>query len=395
MPIANAFLHGLDEAAHEERLPLDAHYCRSCSLVQLLDVVERELLFRNYLSMSGTSDTILAHNRAYARAVVLSLDLRSPDLVVEIASNDGNLLKSLVPYGVRTLGIEPATNIAAVARKGGIETLEVFFVRNAARIIRLAHGRAAAVIANNVLAQVDDPRDFLAGCRDLLEDRGFVVLEVPELGPMLEQLAYDTIQHEHLSYFSIRSLVFLCDSVGLSIQRVERYPVHGGSVRVYAGKTEHHGPTPPDVIDLCNAEEAAGLRSLARYQRFAIEVASSRSSLMEMLRRIRDAGQTIAAYGASARGNTLLNYCGIGTGLVPFVADKGPLKKGLITPGMHIPVLPVSSVLEMMPDYLLILDWPFADEIVAEQKEYASRGGRFIIPIPTPRILNTVQDSLS
>jgi novobiocin biosynthesis protein NovU/D-mycarose 3-C-methyltransferase len=387
MPLANSFLHGVEEAAHEEKFPLDVHFCRSCSLVQLLDVVDREVLFRHYLYASGTSDTIAAHNRSYARAVTLTLDLGPSDLVVEIASNDGSLLRCFKPYGVKTLGVEPAANIAALARKAGVETLEVFFDRNAARLVRLAHGKARAVIANNVLAHVDDPRDFLSGCRDLIDDRGLVIVEVPELGPMLERLEYDTIYHEHLSYFSITSLVTLCDSVGLSVQRVERYPVHGGSVRIYAGRSDHHGPTPPDVVDLCNAEEAAGLRSSDRYKRFALEVASSRSSLLEMLRRLREEGHTVAGYGAPAKGNTLLNYCGIGTSLVPFLVDKSPLKVGLITPGMHIPVLPVNSILEKMPDYLLILAWNFADEIMSQQKEYAERGGRFIVPIPTPRIV--------
>jgi SAM-dependent methyltransferase len=367
--------------------PLELYVCETCYLVQLLDVVDREQLFRNYIYLTGTSETIAAHNAEYARTIVDLLQLGASDLVVEVASNDGSLLTCFRRQGVRVLGIEPATNIAALAAANGIETINRFFSSSVASDVKHSHGPASVVIANNVLAHLDDPRDFLDGCRDLIGDEGLVVIEVPALDQMMERLEYDTIYHEHLSYFSLSSMAALCEAAALAIVRIDRLPVHGGSLRVYATRKEKRYSHAPEVATVLGAERAQGLCSLERYRSFAGAVARNRLALRSLLTQLRAEGKTLAGYGAPAKGNTLLNYCGIGTDLLPFTVDKSPLKVGLETPGMHIPVLPVAELLERQPDYVVILPWNLAEEIVDQQREFRDRGGRFIIPIPEPRII--------
>jgi hypothetical protein len=288
---------------------------------------------------------------------------------------------------VRTLGVEPARNIAEMARAAGVETVCRFFDSAAARDVRARHGTAKVVIGNNVLAHVDDPRDFLAGCRDLLTPDGLVVIEVPYLRELLERLEYDTVYHEHLCYFSVTTLMRLCDEVGLSLVRVDRVPVHGGSLRMHAGLPAARGGHAPEVVALADGEKRLGMSDLARYRRFADDVAANRRALLELLERLRREGRTLAGYGAPAKGNTLLNYCGIGTRLLEYTVDKSPLKVGRYTPGMHLPVLPASALLERRPDCTLILAWNFADEILRQQQAYRDAGGRFIIPLPVPKVV--------
>ena len=385
-PLANAFLRSPDEFAGEARYPLDVTFCETCSLVQILDVIDPEVLFRDYIYVTGTSDTMAAHNTAYANALVDSLRLTANDLVVEAGSNDGSLLACFRGHGVRTLGVEPAGNIAALARERGIETLSRFFDAHTAQQARASHGPARAVLANNVLAHVDDPAGFLRGCRSLLAADGLVVIEVPYLGELLARLEYDTIYHEHLSYFSIAALLRVFEAAGLAVVRIDRVPVHGGSLRVYGAAGEER-VTHADDVRAAAAEQAAGLLNFPHYRRFAGEVASHRRRLCALLEKLKAQGKTIAGYGAPAKGNTLLNYCGIGTDLVPYTVDKNPLKVGRFTPGMHLPVLSVSTLAERQPDYVLILAWNFAEEIVAQQQAYRERGGRFIVPLPEPRVV--------
>lgn len=386
-PLANAFLRSPDEFRSEASYPLDLHFCAVCSLVQLVDVIDPELLFRDYIYVTGTSDTMRAHNAAYARSLVASLGLGRDDLVVEIASNDGSLLRCFKQHGVRTLGVEPAANLVVMARAGGIESVERFFTADAARELRGERGPARAVVANNVLAHVDDTLDFLRGCRELLADDGLLVFEVPYLRDLLDRLEYDTVYHEHLCYFSVTALRRLCETAGLAIARVEQVPVHGGSLRVWAGSDRTYPAHADDVQALVEAERAGGLGDVARFERFAGEVARSREALRGLIEELHRGGRTVAGYGAPAKGNTLLNYCGIDRRLLPFTVDKNPLKVGTYTPGTHIPVRPVSALLERRPEYVLILAWNFADEIMQQQREYRAGGGRFIIPLPEPRVV--------
>ncbi len=385
--LANSFLGSPDEFASELRFPLDVYFCRSCSMVQLLDVIAPEILFRNYLYVTGTSDTIAQHNAAYARTVVEALDIGARDLVLEVASNDGSLLKRFQDHGVRTLGVEPATNIAVKANAEGVETVNRFFDSRCAAELRDQYGAARAVIGNNVLAHVDEPVDFLRGCKALLDDQGLAICEVPELSEFVERLEYDTVYHEHLSYFSVTSLMRVAEEAGMRIVRVDHVPVHGGSVRIYAAAVERVPEHAPEVVALVQQERRTGIASPDRLRRFAREVESQRAGLLDLLHDLKRANKTLAGYGAPAKGNTLLNYCGITTDLLPYTVDKSPLKVGLYTPGSHLPVLPVAELVARMPDYCVILAWNFAEEIMRQQEEYTRRGGRFIVPIPRARIV--------
>lgn len=386
-PLANAFLASRAAFPEERSYPLDVYCCQGCFLIQLVDVIDPEVLFRDYIYLTGVSTTMARHHAEYAQTLVGLLHLGEGDLVIEIASNDGSLLQCFKPYRTRILGIEPATNIARVARERGIPTVNEFFDSATAEKIRARHGPACVVIGNNVLAHVDEPQDFLSGCKRLLGDDGLVVVEVPYLLELLERAEYDTIYHEHLCYFSVSTLMRLCEAAGLVVRRVDRVPVHGGSLRLYAGSQERYGDHAVAVLALAAGEREAGILTFERYERFAADVARNRRALRDLLWNLRSDGKTIAAYGAPAKGNTLLNYCGLEVDLIPYTVDKSPMKVGLYTPGTHIPIEPVSALTERRPDYVLILPWNLADEIIEEQQAYRQGGGRFIVPIPEPRVI--------
>jgi len=386
-PLANGFLHA-EDLSEDPEYPLDVYFCNGCHLVELLDVISPEALFRHYLYVTGTSDTIAAHNTGYAATMVDRLQLTARDLVVEVASNDGSLLDCFRRHGVRTLGVDPAANIAAIATERGIETISRFFDSALAKVIRRQYGPAKAVVANNVLAHVDDPVDLLRGVAHLLDKRGELAFEVPYLVNLIDGLEYDTIYHEHLSYFSVTAILRLCDKAGLTIRRIDRLEVHGGSLRVIAARRQAAADGHCAGARQMAAEEARrGMGTFEFYEAFAKVVRANREENLGLLSGLRTAGATVAGYGAPAKGNTFLNYCRMDCGMIPFTVDKNPMKIGLYTPGMHIPVLPVSTLEERRPDYLLILPWNFADEIMRQQEHYHAAGGRFIIPVPQPRVV--------
>jgi hypothetical protein len=388
MPLANAFLASPAEFDEERSFPLDVFFCETCAFLQLVDVVAPEVLFRHYIYTSGTSETMAAHNATLAATVVSTLRLDTRALVVEIASNDGSLLKCFRNHGVRVVGVEPARNIADLATRAGIETVTEFFDVSIAQAVRARRGPASVLLANNVLAHVDDPSGFLHAARLLVEPEGCIIVEVPYVGDLLDRLAYDTVYHEHLGYFSAHAFVALAESAALRIDRIDRVPVHGGSLRVWFMPAERgsseHGVT---VLALLEAERSAGLHEFSRYARFGEAVEANRRELVGMLNDLAASGRKVAAYGAPAKGNTLLNYCGITSELVSYTVDKNPLKVGLFTPGSHIPVLPVSALTERRPDYVLLLAWNFADEVVRQQSTYIAGGGHFIIPVPRPTVI--------
>ena len=385
-PLANAFVR--PERAHvaDPTFPLAVARCPACHLVQLTDTVAPDALFTEYVYFSSYSDVFLAHARALADALSARFRLAPDRRVVEIASNDGYLLQHFQARGIPVLGVEPARNIAAAAMARGIPTLNRFFGSSAVEEIRGSVGAAHVIIGNNVLAHVPDVNDFLAAVAACLADDGVAVFEFPYVADLLEGLAFDTIYHEHVFYYSLSALVALAARARLEVFDVQRQAIHGGSLRVFlrhrSGRAPGHA-----VPALLSSEQAAGLTGPAPYERFGHAVARLRHDIPALLRGLRAAGHRLAAYGAPAKGNTLLNACAIGRDLIEFTVDRSPHKQGWLTPGARLPVHEPEALLREMPDYTVILPWNFADEIIGQQRAYLRKGGAFIVPVPAPRIL--------
>ncbi len=383
-PLANAFLPAALLDAEEARYPLRLCRCPRCGHAQLDRTVPPEVLFGDYPYVSGTSETTLAHFAAYAREIAERFLPRRDGFVVEIGSNDGTLLRAFDRGAVRGLGVEPARNIAALANAAGIETLNDFFGETLARSIRAGYGAADAIVANNVVAHIDDLSGLARGIAGLLAPGGVLVAEFPYLVDLLEHVEYDTIYHEHLSYFTVRAAADLFRRAGLTLFDARRVPVHGGSLRVYAGADRRVEPT---VEALLRLERERGLAGPAPFEAFAHRVVRQRGALRALLGDLAAKERRIAGYGAAAKASTLLNYCGIDRTVLDYIVDRSPLKQGLYTPGGRIPVRAPEVLLEDRPDAVLLLAWNFADEILRQQARYRESGGTFIIPIPEPRLV--------
>ncbi len=385
-PLANNLLRPEDLGKPEPRFPLRLAVCPRCWLLQITDLVPPVTLFSEYLYFSSFSDAMLRHARQAAERYLREFGLGRDSFVVEIASNDGYLLQNFVAAGVPCLGIEPAANIARVARQKGIETLEAFFGLALARRL-VAEGRSAdLVLGNNVFAHAPDINDFVAGLATVLRPGGRVILEFPYGVDFIERTEFDTIYHEHVFYFTLTPLEPLFQRHGLEIFHVERIPIHGGSLRLFAGRKGEHAVA-PSVAELRAEEDRRGVGSLDFYQGFAGRVAELKTELCNLLRELKRRGHRLAAYGAAAKGSTLLNYYGIGRETLDFVVDRSPYKQGRLMPGVHLPIRPPHALLEDRPDYTLLLAWNFADEILAQQAAYRQAGGRFILPIPEVRVV--------
>jgi len=393
-PLANNLLAPADLAKPEPRFPLRLALCEACWLLQITDIVPPVELFSEYLYFSSFSDALLRHSAEAVAGHIREFNLGRDSFVVEIASNDGYLLKNFVAAGVPCLGVEPAANIARVARERGIETLGQFFGTGTAAQLANAGRQADLILGNNVFAHAPDTN----GLARLLKPDGRVALEFPYACDLVEHVEFDTIYHEHVFYFTLTALVPLFARHGLEIFDVRRLPIHGGSLRVYARraaqspKSEVQGPkspvqASPSVAALLAEEAAKGVASPRYYEDFGNRVRRIRDDLASLLRELKAAGRSIAAYGASAKGSTLLNFYGLGADTLDFVADRSTAKQGRLTPGTHLPIVAPEELLRRRPDYALLLTWNFAEEILKQQQPYRDAGGKFIVPLPEVRIV--------
>jgi SAM-dependent methyltransferase len=387
-PLANSFLSPEQLNLMEPHYPLHVFVCTQCRLVQLAEFEKAENIFGNYLYFSSFSDLWLRHCEAYAVRMTAELPLGPGSLVVEIASNDGCLLQCFKARGVSVLGVEPAANIAKVAEQNGITTTVAFFGKATAQEL-VGSGRAADLIcANNVLAHVPDLNDFVAGFKILLKPAGTITVEFPHLLHLIEQRQFDTIYHEHFSYFSLLVAEGVFATHGLTIFDVDCLPTHGGSLRIHARHAEDTSRERTNRVRAVLAQEqASGLDDPATYDRFAEAVVDVKCQLLEFLVTARREGKLVVGYGAPAKGNTLLNYCGVGPELIRFTVDRSPHKQGRYLPGVQIPILAPERLLDAKPDYVLILPWNIQDEIIEQMGSIRAWGGKFVVAIPELRII--------
>lgn len=384
-PLANALISPESANGTEPRYPLLVVFCEDCSLVQITETVPPDALFSDYVYFSSVSDTAVASAKALAHRLLRERGLGPDSLVVEAASNDGYLLRHYRDYGIRVLGIEPAANIARVAEANGIPTRRAFFGHEEAARLAADGLRCTIFHANNVLAHVADLNGFVAGIRIVLAADGIAVIEVPYLRDLVENIEFDTIYHEHLCYFSCASLGRLFARHDLVVVDVERIPIHGGSLRLFV---KHAGARQsPKVARMHEAEEKLGMTRGDYYADFSARVDRLKHDLVSLLTDLKASGHSIAAYGASAKGTTLLSFFGIGADVLDFVADRSKEKQGKLTPGAHLPILPPEALVQSQPDYCLLLTWNFADEILRQQAAYRAGGGKFVVPIPQVRIV--------
>jgi len=387
-PPCESFLRAdqLNEA--EPFYPLHVWICENCLLAQLEEYVTPEDIFEDYAYFSAYSSSWVEHARRYTEKMIELFGFGPESLVVELASNDGYLLQHFVERGVPSLGIDPAANVAEEAEARGVETLVAFFDSQLAETLVTERGKADLVVANNVLAQVPGLNDFVAGIATVLADDGVATIEVPHLVRLVEEVQFDTIYHEHYSYFSLTTLVRLCERHGLEIFHVEELPSHGGSLRIYvthAGDDTHARDA--SVPDLLERERAAGYTELETYRSFGERVHEVRWSLLELLIRLRREGKRVIGYGAPGKGNTLLNFCGIRSDLIELTVDRNPHKHGKFLPGTHIPIYPPDTIDETRPDYIVILPWNLQHEIATQLAYTRDWGAQLIVPIPAPAVL--------
>jgi hypothetical protein len=390
-PLCESFLLHDQLDAMELYFPLRAGVCSDCFLVQLNEYVRPEHIFNEYAYFSSYSTSWVAHAKAYCEMIAARLGLGADSLVVELASNDGYLLQHFPPLGVPVLGVEPAANVAKVAVEKGIPTRVEFFGIGLATLLVAEGRRADLIVGNNVLAQVPDLNDFVAGLRILLKPEGVITLEFPHLQRLIEQNQFDTIYHEHFSYFSLVTIDEMSRRHRLKLIDVEELGTHGGSLRVYLAHAASGRQPGPRVAEILAREDRLGFRNLAAYASFEGQVRCTKRRLLSFLIAAKDEGKSICGYGAPGKGNTLLNYCGIGPDFLDFTVDRNPYKHGRFTPGQHVPILPVVAIDSAKPDYVLILPWNIRDEIVRQMRHIADWGGKFIVPIPEVAVIDPME----
>jgi 2-polyprenyl-3-methyl-5-hydroxy-6-metoxy-1,4-benzoquinol methylase len=386
-PLCESFLTAEQLNEMEPFYPLRVNLCPHCFLVQLAEYVSPAHIFSEYAYFSSYSHTWVEHARAYTETVRRRLNLTEKSFVIEIASNDGYLLQHFVKAGIPVLGIEPAANVAAAAREKHVPTRSCFFGTTTARHLAAQNERADLLVGNNVLAHVPDLNDFVAGMKIALKPTGVITMEFPHLMRLMEGNQFDTIYHEHFSYFSFLTAEAVFASHGLTVFDVEEIPTHGGSLRVYARHAENHSlPVGSTVVELRSREEQAGFRQLATYHAFDEQVKETKRKLLEFLITARRQGKSVVGYGAPGKGNTLLNYCGIRSDFVDYTVDRNPYKHGKFLPGTHIPIFSPERIAETRPDYVLILPWNLKDEVIAQLSFVRDWGGQFVVPIPEVQV---------
>lgn len=387
-PPANSFLAKKKlEKRDEKSFPLRVNFCPFCRQLQLTHVVSPDILFRDYVYVSSTSPVFIKHFEDYAESVFKKLRLRKNDLVIDIGSNDGILLRPFKKLGARVLGVDPAIGIAKKATKEGIETLPDYFDQKIVDKILKKHGPTKIITANNVFAHIHNIDEVVDTAKKLLTDEGVFVIEAPYLVVFLEKNLFDTIYHEHLSYFSVKPLTIFFKRHQMKVFDVEETGSHGGSIRVFVCKKDAKFKIQNSVRKLLKREEDLGLDLLETYTDFSKRIEQNKEELKKLLKKLKKSGKKIIGYGAPAKGNTLLNYFKIGTETLDYIVEDSTYKQGLFTPGMHIPVVSPSRILKDKPDYIFILAWNFADPIMQKLSEYKKSGGRFIIPVPKPIIV--------
>lgn len=386
-PLCESFL-SLDKLNQMEPFyPLHVYICDNCFLVQLEEYVAPENIFGEYAYFSSYSDSWLRHAKNYTDIIVEKLSLGEANLVVEIGSNDGYLLQYFYERGIPVLGVEPASNVAEAAKKKGIPTLVQFFNAKMAKELANNGKQADLIIGNNVLAQVPDLNGFVEGLKILLKSHGVITIEFPHLLRLIERNQFDTIYHEHFSYFSLTTIIKVFTAHGLEVYDVEELPTHGGSLRIYARHSSNAKiHVSPRVEELKTREVTEGLTSIERYLTFSENVKETKRRLLEVLIKLKRSGKSIAGYGAPGKGNTLLNYCSIRTDFLDYTVDRNPYKHGKYLPGSHIPIYPPEKILQSKPDYVMILPWNLKDEIMDQMNFIGDWGGKFIVPIPKVKI---------
>ncbi len=389
-PIANDYVPAEKANSMEPFYPLRVYVCHRCFLVQLPAVQSADAIFRDdYAYFSSMSDSWLAHAREYVDNVTERFGYDGGSRVVELASNDGYLLQYFLERGVPVLGVEPCANVARAAEERGIPSVVEFFGLGLGQRLRAEGGPADLIIGNNVLAHVPDINDFVSGMKALLAPGGVITMEFPHLLRLIRRNQFDTIYHEHFSYLSFVAVQRIFAHHGLELFDVEELPTHGGSLRIYACHEgdERHG-VGPRVGALLAREREAGYEDLATYRDFEEKVHRTKRELLKFLIGAREAGKRVAGYGAPAKGNTLLNFCGVRTDLIDYTVDRAPSKQGTLLPGVRIPVYPPEKIMETRPDYVLILPWNIAEEITSKMAAVKEWGGRFVVPIPELRVLD-------